>query len=367
MFVSLQLTKTPVLLKFYTYRQLQVWQRVTQGYLHMYRLAGPGAAMQDLFGACAMVSQAWVDKRLPPAALWDAIQLSNMQNGVALSVASPLENEYLQAQQQAEIACGGRADLLVPSVIPESAWRALRAAVTLRRAAAAIAAQATANTVLAEGSTAAGKPDQLLGLVDEGALDRDQMLLLQRQLERLLAPPGSSTPPPVLPPSSVDVSSTQFQEQLALYRLLAADCVVANTNHPNLMLGLLPLAVRAYHEAGETPPGEANAFAIPSRSGGTLLDDRPVAMSGGSAAAALTAMFHEEGQAVGLPRCPATLQVSMGGGRWACRGCSRAYNAVPGGAAGSSTGGVLEVPECVLCGGMLGPACPDIILCGPCM
>ena len=348
----------------------------------MYRLAGPGAAMQDVFGVCGMVSQAWVDKKMPPAAIWDAVQLSNMGNDVAISIAGHLEAQYVQAQQHVEAACGGRADLLVPSIIPESAWRALRGAVTLRRAAAALAAQtaaavpvlATDNgapTATATASAGGVRPEQQLReLADQGAFDRAEMLLLQRHLERLLTPTpfnqsgsgsSSTTSLPVVPPATSDL--TQFLQQLALYRLLAADCVVANTNHPQLMVGLLPLAVRAYHEAGETPPGEANAFAIPSRSGGELLDDRPVAMSGGSASAALTAMFHEEGQAVGLPRCPATLQVSMGGGRWACRGCLRSYNEVPDGLRIGGAG----VPECVLCGGMLGPATPDIILSPPCI
>jgi hypothetical protein len=323
---------------------LQVWQRLTLGLLHLHRIAGPGAEI-DGFAAATLVCKSWAAQRLPAAAIWDVVTLTKMQEGLAPAVADSLETEFLQIKN----SISKNPAQLLPSDIPDYAWRLLRAAVTLRRveAAAAVAAAAVAKT-------------ETLEIPHQEVLDRDQMLLLQRQLEKLLKSSGS------------DGSS---EEQQQLRRLLAADCVVANAKHTDLMVGLLPLAVKAYHEAGETPPGEANAFAIPSRDSGAMLEHRPVATSGGSATAALTTMFHEEGQAVVLHRCPATLEVCFGAGKWVCRGCQRSYNEVPSATTTGEEkeenlkGGVIAVapPECVMCAGLVGPYGPDFLLMPPCI
>jgi hypothetical protein len=357
-------------------RQLQVWQRLTLGLLHLHRIAGPGADV-DGFAAVTLICKNWAAQRLPPAAIWDAVTLGKMQGGLASAVAESLESEFLEIQQAVistpatavmtgKIGGGGGGgggkglERLLPSDIPVYGWRLMRAAVTLRRAEAAAAVAAAAKS-------------EILEIPHQDLLDRDQMLLLQRQLEKLLRSTNKTD----------DDTTLQQQQQQQLRRLLAADCVIANAKHKDLMLGLLPLAVKAYHEAGETPPGEANSFAISSRDGGVALDHRPVAMAGGSAAAALTTAFHEEGQAVVLHRCPATLEVSFGAGKWVCRGCQRAYNEIPTETSveeereeetrGSSGRGhnnnkcTVAPPECVMCSGLLGPYCPDFLLIPPCI
>jgi len=347
-----------------------VWQRLTLGLLHLHRIAGPGAEVDGL-AAATLICKNWAAHRLPPAAIWDAVTLARMQEGLASAVAESLENEFSEIQQavvntptttgkKGRIEGEGKdLEKLLPSNIPMYGWRLMRAAVTLRRAEAAAAVRAAAKS-------------ETLEIPHQDELDRDEMLLLQRQLEKLLRTSNLND----------DTTLQRQQQQRQLRRLLAADCVVANAKHKDLMLGLLPLAVRAYHEAGETPPGESNSFAIPSRHGGAALDHRPVAMAGGSAAAALTTMFHEEGQAVVLHRCPATLEVSFGAGKWVCRGCQRAYNEIPtlsveegseqetiggGGSSGGHHKNTIAPPECVMCSGLLGLYCPDFLLIPPCI
>ncbi|KAL4519633.1 hypothetical protein Ndes2437A_g07815 [Nannochloris sp. 'desiccata'] len=334
-------------------KQLQVWQRLTLGLLHLHRIAGPGAEV-DGFAAATLICKNWAARRLPPAAIWDAVTLARMQEGLASAVAESLETDFLEMKQSvlntSTTTTGKGLERLLPSDISDYGWRLMRAAVTLRRAEAAAAVAAAAKT-------------ETLEIPHQDVLDRNQMYLLQRQLEKLLS-------------TSKTGDDAVLQQRRQLRQLLAADCVVANAKHKDLMLGLLPLAVKAYHEAGETPPGEANAFAIPSRDGGALLDHRPVAMAGGSAAAALTTMFHEEGQAVVLHRCPATLEVSLGAGKWVCRGCQRAYNEVPTlllkqeseqETNGDYKNNRMAPPECVMCSGLLGPYCPDFLLIPPCI
>ena len=135
--------------------------------------------------------------------------------------------------------------------------------------------------------------------------------------------------------------------------------------HTALSAALVALASRAYQENGETVPGPSNSFAVPRRDV-ALGPGRVAALEthGGTVAAALRATLQADGQLAMLPRCPASLKVCLrvDGRAWACRLCGRPYEEVP-----AVGGGNDAPPQCVLCGGLVGPATPEFIISPPCM
>jgi len=308
-------------------RHLQIHQKVTQGLIQLYRLAGPGAPMTDVVGAASVCCEAWAAERLSPAALWDAMQLvvlgQTWMNSAALTagckdLAETLEKRFFAAQNGKKL----------PLDVPSHTWRMLRAAVTVRRAALPMLPAGPAQAEWA------------------ALLDQNELLLLQRRLHQILAAP---------------LGEGATVEQQRLTRLLAADCVVVNVNHPCLMEELVPLATKAYRDCNETPPGAANDFAVPPRpitAKATGADAPACAMQGPGAAAALSAVMRPDMQ---LPRCPASLQVSLGG--WVCRCCKRAYEVLPEGVEGERGSGL----ECLLCGGLVGVSLPEFLVTPPCM
>lgn len=330
-----------------------MWQKVTLGYVQLDRYMGPGATLPDALKAIQASCMDWVDRRLPPAALWDVVHAADLLGIAPSAVAGPLESAFLQEVSRVEAVEGRDRRNFVPSIISDATWRGLQAAVAVRaryrlRMEREIPAGTMDQSNQINSNDEPNKKEKTVSNnlkkkaavdVELANLERAEFWLLQRHMEELLR-------------INHDPGSKQS-------RLLAADAVVANIANANLMDGMFSLATRAYIDNGETPPGRANGFAVPERDGGALLGGCRVAVGGGSVAATLGATFKEEGQVVHLDRCPETLQVALGHGHWSCRGCRRAYlrpttQKEPGAA-------------CVLCGSLLGPACPDFILTPPCM
>jgi hypothetical protein len=247
-----------------------------------------------------------------------------------------MEEQFLESAAHAEASGAGQdGGASFMSFFQETAWRGLVAATAMRHALDRPGAAAAGGTGTGPGTEAW-----------RAALARNELALLQRQVHRLLlrAVPG--------PPPDADA---------ALSALLAADWVGLSEHlvAPALRQELKDLAAAALAQA---PAAPAAVNGVPARETAPLLGAAPVALrSGGGVAAAVGAEVRDasSGGALPLARCPATLRLcgGGGGGGWNCRMCGRAY-AQPGG------GGV--PPVCVLCGGLVGPSGPPIMLLPPC-
>ena len=288
-------------------RQLQIHQRVTQGYTHLQSIVGPVALRKDTIGAIEECIRGWIDHKCNSTVLWDVERLAYIaQRNMEID---PLSGLLKKLANECQMLYG----------VEESTsrhWRLMAALIRLLKAVETI---------------------EMDGVPSIGSLET-QMLLQQARL--IMA--------------SVDDKDEDSKHSA----LLAADFVQANSEQSNqILLNLCREIHSRYGDSNPIQPVERSI--VPGK-----MEEGKVPMDSGGATGALTVKIPlDEENSMTLTRCPNSFLVNIDGGQWCCSACSRAFQKA---FIVSFVDDTCGMPICPLCAGHLGPSMPDILFTPPC-
>jgi hypothetical protein len=295
-----------------------VWQRLTLGYVQLYRTIGPSSARPDALRALKACCEGWACRPTGPLP-WDIVNVGIKALGVDPEPLAALwESALLKSLDQCRM----------PLSIPDTTWRLLMSAVALRHA-------SGSSPNIKEGGLASNKYE---------------LLLLQRQTEKVMV--------------SEDCSFSKFSKLaaaefvLCLYSGSASSQQYIELERP--FLDLVPLAREVHREVtGRAVP--AGDFQPAWKEIGGLECVESKTSNGSFTSAVITAAVrmvghsnreqgHDE-EVTMVPLCPASFLPVVGSRPFSCRLCLRTY--------------AMQVPCCVVCGFAVGLSGPDFLFLPP--
>eukprot|EP00890_Picochlorum_soloecismus_P003810 jgi/Picsp_1/442/NSC_00440-R1_---NA--- len=301
-------------------KQLQIHQRVMQGYVHIQSLIGPGAAMTNLQYGIEQTIDSWIERRgIRCGALWDLDRMLllaktwMMQDSIASVVAS-LKRRFDALQESKKLT------------LEFLSWRYLACIMRIY--------QACSGEVLAPA-------------IQRGVLE---MKMLANGMEDILR-------------RGFEMGLTDQENKLST--LLASDWIMLQRNRPELVSSkLVRLAEDAYIACGEDIPVDSS---MPPRPLTPEETNILAPMQGYNAEASLTAIVQQQGEPdFEIPRCPFTLFGNLDCEAWCCRICGRIFQRAPRKKIDNKLEKGSAVLQCPMCAGLVGPSIPDFLLLPPC-
>lgn len=289
-------------------RQLQIHEKLNQGYLHFLSLTGPGAPIPDIVEATRQCAISWVENtRKMSYSLWDLDRMLMIVQNVGIE--GRRINDFLHGFE-----------LLVALKEGTSVyWRMEAIKIRLYE-------------LMTQDNVAKDKIN----------IENIETRFFAKCLENIMTYPVMS-----------DMTSDQKESAL-----LAADLVLTNEGHPTGAMKKLKARAKKIHKE----LGEAYVSGEPLK---RTFNFHGEAVCTSIGRGTLEAMLHavlEDTYTVS--RCPWSLIPNVDGGKWSCRSCSRLFQSPP------MPSHFTEHPPlplmCPLCAGLVGPRTPDYFFTPPC-